>query len=546
MKKTTINLQETVVDRLDQLATSTSRDRSQVIRDVLNAALHTEEGDTTRMRGRNGGTSRRLTESTRFIPNSSDAVGYSYAGAMHYLEQEKMIALATQLYSQNPLAHRIIEVITDFCIGDNISWETDDEDLDELFHEFWHHPRNAFHETQYQRVSELLLYGEQCYPVFVNPVTGLVQLGNIHPAFIKQTILDPDDYKLVIGVEVYGSSAMTTTYRTIFSEDSNTFLNDQALKMRNEMDGDCFYFAINTLSLPMAANGYGDRSYQIRGRSELLPLMDRLGIIDDLNYLNLDRIQILLSVIYDIEVAQGTPKDIEKIMEEFGIPNGPAVRAHDEKMKINVRTPTLGSSDIAGLFKMVTDEILGGAGIPSHWIGEGEANRASAMSMELPTLKKLAAKQKVVVGMFKKILDFQEYQGTESGRIKEESSFSIRVPTITRKDMINIGDALNKAVPNLEKAIDRGWIPPQIGAEIFQEIAQGYGVQYEIPEMLEELGEIIEEELLNPVEEPVPEEPEEQQPGEDPEHDYIAKDNPEESREEKEDRDELKKVSTSG
>ena len=543
MKKTSVNFRDHQLSYLDGLAESRGQDRSSILRDIVDSVSR-DRRDESRMHGQSRPLRLgRLTESARFIPAESDVIAYTYAGAMHHLEQEKMISLATQLYSQNPLAHRIIELITDFCIGSNIMWETQDDDLEDIFSEFWTHSRNAFERTQYQRVSELLLYGEQCYPVFTSPDTGLVQLGNVHPAFIKQTILDPDDYKLVIGVEFYTDGYNTKTYRTIFSEDTATFFNDKAISMRDEMDGDCFYFAINMLSLPISAEGYGERSYQMRGRSELLPLMDRLGILDDLNYLNLDRIQILLSVIYDITVSQASSTEIEKIMDEFGIPTGPAVRAHDEKMSVDVKTPKLGSTEISTLFKMVTDEIVGGAGIPSHWIsGSGSANRATAMSLELPTLKKLTAKQGVVVDIFRKILDFQLYQAKLVGRVSDDVEYSIKIPAITRKDLLNIGDALTKATKNLQIAVAEGWISNVSAGEIFREIAEGYGIELPEPEVVEDIDIMmqqkgdIQDEILDPSKS---KDDTSEQP-----HDYKALDNPEETREEKEHRDLSRQLST--
>lgn len=537
MKKTTINLPESFLDKVKIVSKRTGKDRSTIIRQMLDLSVNAPE-ENQLLFSRSKGI-RRLTESTRFITNPTDAIAYSYAGALHYLEQEKMISLATQLYSQNPLAHRLIEVISDFCVGNEISWETLDEDLSKLLDAFWTHPRNALDQTQHQKVSEFLLYGEQCYPVFVNPETGLVQLGSIHPSFIKQTVLDPDHYSFIIGVEVQNSPTKTTTYRTIYSEDPEEFLNDNALEMRSKMDGDCFYFAINALSLPMIANGIGDRAYQHRGRSEILPLMDRLGMLDDLNYLNLDRAQIGLGMIYDVTVTQGSPRDIQKVADDFGMPQGPAVRAHDEKTNIDIKSPSLGATETEKLFKMIQDEILGGMGIPSQWFGDsGNANRASAMSMELPTLKRLQARQKIVSDMFKSLVDYQVSVGIDYGLVGSDVEYSVNVPAITRKDLVIIGDALNKAVVNLEKAVENRWITNRQAGEIFREIGEGYGIELYEPEDVDMVDELLQETIeIDAVSET--ETQEETTP-----HDYIAKDNPEEELEEKSDRDLLRDLSS--
>lgn len=536
MRRTSVNLEESHINDLKDIENRTGKKRNEIIREAVKQYTdinsHISSVASLSKSGTLSNRTARLTESANKQSLGTDVIAYTYAGALQYLEQEKMIALVTQLYSQDPLAHRIIEAISDFCIGEGYTWETIDSVLEERLEEFWIHPRNNLHITQYQRVSELLLYGEQCYPAFVNSKTGIVKLGNVNPSFIKQTILDPDDYHMVIGVEL-NTNGTPRTYRTIFPghDDDEDLFNSKALSLRANMDGDCFYFPINSLSLPMTAAGFGDKQYQIRGRSELLPLIDRLGIMDDLNYLNLDRIQILLSVIYDIEVAQASPKEIKAIIDEFGLPNGPSVRAHDDKMKIKVESPKLGSTEISTLFTLLRDEIIGGAGIPPHWIGKGEANRASAMSMELPTLKKLRAKQKMISLMFDQIIDYQVFQFKKLDLIDKDSYAIVRVPSITRKDMINIGDSLVKSVPNLVTAVTNGWITNDDAGKIFRELAD-YGVDLQVPEniIINDIatmsleGKVTDEGMTT--------------------HDYIALDNPEEELEDKQERDQSRQVST--
>lgn len=551
MKRTSVQLQEDQLKILNQLSEAAGTDRSTVIRELLNSSLHPQNNYDNPIIASQRNVHRRLTESARHMSSAVDAIAYSYAGALQHLEQDKMIALATQQYSQNPLAHRLIEIISDFCVGDRITWETNDEVLWEYLNKFWTHPRNALDKTQHRIVSELLLYGEQCYPAFVNAKTGLVQLGNIHPAFIKQTVLDPEHCSFIIGVEMNNSLSRTTTYRTILGDDPEEFLNAKALEMRRDMVGDCFYFAINTLSLPTTAAGINERSYQNRGRSVLLPLIDRIGMLDDLNYLNLDRAQIILGVIYELTINQASAQDIKRVVAEFGSPQGPTVRAHDEKTKIDIVTPKLGATETASLFKMIQDEILGGSGIPPHWFAEGGgANRATAMSMELPTLKMLNAKQTYVAEMFKVLLDYQVLMLKKMGKVDEDAEYTLNVPAITRKDMVIIGDTLNKTVVNLEKAVANKWITPRKAGEIFREIASGYGVELSEPEDFDEyLQQLRDQEQLavqsqQSLTDDADKEKRDSQTIRD--NDRIGVDNPDEPREEKNARDLENLLSTEG
>jgi hypothetical protein len=44
-----------------------------------------------------------------------------------------------------------------------------------------------------KKVRELSIYGEQCYPTFVNELDGFVRLGYLDPSLIETIVKDPDN-----------------------------------------------------------------------------------------------------------------------------------------------------------------------------------------------------------------------------------------------------------------------------------------------------------------------------------------------------------------
>jgi hypothetical protein len=44
-----------------------------------------------------------------------------------------------------------------------------------------------------KKVRELAIFGEQCYPAFVNEHDGMVRIGYLDPALIATVVMDPDN-----------------------------------------------------------------------------------------------------------------------------------------------------------------------------------------------------------------------------------------------------------------------------------------------------------------------------------------------------------------
>jgi len=88
-------------------------------------------------------------------------------------------------------------------------------------------------------------------------------------------------------------------------------------------------------------------------------------------------------------------------------PKPGSARYHNENIEWKVVSPQLESSDASGEANMFKMQILGGAGFPNHWFGEGDkTTRATAMEMSLPTLRKLKSRQNFFKNMINHIFNF--------------------------------------------------------------------------------------------------------------------------------------------
>lgn len=169
------------------------------------------------------------------------------------LTQKRMQEIAHYLYDSNPLAHRILEITKDFVVGDGFQFLAKDQKIQDLLNDFWNDPDNNWEVKQDTKVLELGLWGEQCYPVFVNKHNGHVKLGYLDPGLITKVRLDknnPERVKEVIW-QKRNKAMKLQVINSDLKKNSGT---------SGKLVGECFYFAINKVV------------WASRGRSDLLCL----------------------------------------------------------------------------------------------------------------------------------------------------------------------------------------------------------------------------------------------------------------------------------
>jgi hypothetical protein len=111
-----------------------------------------------------------------------------------------MRKMAVYLWESNPLANRLIELPVAYLLAEGVRLTCKDEDSQGLLDRFWKDPINSMNLKLPKKVRELSLYGEQCYPTFVNEIDGFVRLGYLDPAQIETIVMDPDNPEQPIGI----------------------------------------------------------------------------------------------------------------------------------------------------------------------------------------------------------------------------------------------------------------------------------------------------------------------------------------------------------
>ena len=361
--------------------------------------------------------------------------------------QDRMQDIASFLYDSNPLAHRIIEMTKDFVIGDGFSYKAENEDVQRILDAHWNDPVNSWDIKQDDKCRELSIFGEQFYPVFVNPYNGHVRLGIIDPGMVKSVKVDKKNPEVIRSIILkssnYNKDDKKSTLKVINP------IQKKGSKDNGFYAGEVFVFNLNkTTSMS-------------RGRSDLLSLADWIDGYDQFLFARLERANILNNYVWDVLLEGADEGSINKWLENQSMPKPGSVRAHNEKVTWKAVTPELQSSDAskeANLFKM---QILGGAGFPNLWFGEGgEGIRAAAQEMSLPTMKHLKNRQRYIKYMITHIFEFVIDQAILAKELPRDvnKTFSVIMPILTKEKEVTMGMAAFRVTESIKIALENKWI----------------------------------------------------------------------------------------
>lgn len=395
------------------------------------------------------------------------------------LTQSRMQKIAHYLWEQNILANRLVELPVAFLLAEGVKLTCDDEDNQAQLDRFWLDPINDMDVKLPKKARELALFGEQCYPAFVNDVDGMVRIGYLDPALIATVVMDPDNPEQPIGVVTMKDKAgRARRYRTIINGDEDVFTERTQEIRKTFADGDAFFYRIN------------DLSSGTRGRSDLLAQADWLDAYDQFMFGELDRYSALRSFIWDVTLKNATADQVKARAREITAPKPASVRVHNDSETWSAETPDLKAADTGEGARLFRNHVLGGATMPEHWYGGGgDVNRAAASEMEAPTLKIYTMRQQVLKHMLQSIgryvlLKFAEKTGKKADFGKTEWQVRAIFPELSEKDLGKQTTALQQVAAAASIALGSKLITKKFALLLITAVAVKLGVEVDPEEEL--------------------------------------------------------------
>lgn len=398
------------------------------------------------------------------------------------ITQRRAREVSAWLWQANLMANRIIELPLAYLLADGVKLEVNDEEAQAMLNRFWNDPINSMDLKLEKKVRELALFGEQCYPTFVNEHTGHVRLGYLDPALIETVVVDPDNPEQQIGiVTVKDRKGGARRYRVIVNGEEEELFSERTRQIRDTFtDGDAFYFNINSLSSGA------------RGRPDLLASADWLDAYDDFLFGEVDRNRYLRAFVWDVTLKGANDDAVKQRAREIAPPSPNSVRVHNDSETWNAVTPDIKSGDTSESARLLRNHVLGGATLPEHWYGGGgDVNRATGESMGDPAFKVMSMRQRTIKYMLEVIARFAIRQWA----IKNQRSVDLGdgdflpsavFPEMIARDTTRYATALQQVVLAAAMAVERGFISRKLALRMIAAVASQLGVDIDVDEALQE------------------------------------------------------------
>lgn len=388
-------------------------------------------------------------------------------------DHSRMLEIALYLYRFNPLAHRGVELMRDYVVGDGVRVEAADTTVQAYIDKFWRDPVHNLDKLLPRIAFELSLYGEVILPATVNPHNGDVRLGYISPFQVQDVFLNPKNLllfdKVTLKSDLPGEDKSLKIIQV--EEDAEARIDPEDFKSAstfNRRVGECFYFSVNRV---------GDAS---RGLSDLLAVADFIDCLDQLIFNSLERMTHEAGWVWDVEMTGASDSKIKDQTRELETapPRPGAFLVHNEWVKWKPMKVGLEAENITDEAMLIRNYVLGGMGLPVHFFSEPDsAGRAIAESMAAPTYQSLSVRQTEVEGFLRDMLTFVIDRKIISGMIKEEdTSFDIIMPKISLRDLQRTGGAMSRITDSLKTGQDHAWIDEELGKRIFRALVEQLGL----------------------------------------------------------------------
>ena len=423
------------------------------------------------------------------------------------VQQERALELSYFLYESNPLGKSIVETTRDFVLGDSVGCQSTDADekrrkeQQEVVDDLWSDPINLMDLKIPSKVLELGLWGEQCYPIDVNPVDGSMRLGYIDPGAINSVFLNPRNVEQALAVitTIRSDTGYDTRWwkiaqpnddpnsqwygRIMVDKEPVTWIDAEGVSHSHEVEGTCFYFAVNKVS------NAG------RGRSDLLCLIDWIDAYDQLLFGEVDRGLLMKAFIWDVQLEGYTDNQITAYQKANPQPRAGSVRYHNEKVQWQAVTPDLKVADASAASDLILSYVSTGARLPKTWLnGTMDVNKATAQELGAPALARLALRQQIVKHMITQIVTCALDQAEMKGLIKKRAKRSgklrpaawglqLSLPDLKNVNQIAAAQAFNNVVVGAATAVMEGFIDLQLAQDLVVMLVKQMGIDVNITDL---------------------------------------------------------------
>ena len=406
------------------------------------------------------------------------------------MAQDRMFELAYFMWDSSAMTRRLAVMDRSFIFNGKIGLTSTDPDVQDLLDVFQSDPENRIALKYPEKAMWLSILGEQCWPVTVNPYNGQVRLTYRDPADIVDVFVNPLNVEQVMQVEIRNAGGRTTDKLAVIRKDYNVNSKTYA-----RLVGQCFFVKIN--APPNSP----------RGRSDFLTLFDWIDGLERYGFNYLERAEFLLNFVWDVTLKGMNADQIRDWLRDNPPPEPGSVRAHNENVTWEAVAPDIKATDFRGGFDMGKGFIMGAAGRPSSWFGEGgKAYQTEAEQFGQVPIADLNARSYLHECILTDIGNFVIDQAVIAGVLSAEKAAAgckVSMPEISKKELTNLVNGVPQLATALTVAQNNKWISPDEATRLFSFVISYLGYEVDAQEQIDAAAaapkenEVDYEKLLN-------------------------------------------------
>ena len=210
--------------------------------------------------------------------------------------------------------------------------------------------------------------------------------------------------------------------------------------------------------------------------------------------------------LWHVKLDGAGPGDIESKQAQYAQPPSPgSVIVTDETEQWTPVQPHIQAEDVKDDGKALRLMIAAGAGIPLHYLGEGEsATRSTAQEMAGPTIRHYEHRQKFFCDLVMDVVEKAAYRARAAGRMHHPRGglqLTTTVSDLREEDSLKVARAAKEIITYLREMKALGWITDRKAMELAYKFA---GEVIDVEAMLRELQTEAGTETAAPPEEQAP------------------------------------------
>lgn len=349
---------------------------------------------------------------------------------------------ALDAWRVNPLARRIVQLTTDYVVGDGIGvTATASPEIADFIRLFWTHRLNRLDLRLAPLCDELTRAGELFPVLFPNPASGLSYLRLVPASQVRAIDTDTDDYEREWGYwQVQPGDVQGRYWKGL---DHPELRPDEPVMLHY------------TINRPIGAT---------RGEGDLGPILVWLRRYRDWLEGRV-RVNRLKSVfLWDVTVPD---QAIAQTRQKYSVPpRDGSIIVHGEAEKWTAVHPQIQADEAEADGKALRQMIAVGAAAPPHFLSDSEsATQATAREANEPTYRHFLQRQKTFLWLLGDLLTVAAIRAqTQAGLprtplIQSAADLGLRWTTtdLNRDDNLTLARSAALIVSALGQMVERGW-----------------------------------------------------------------------------------------